>query len=123
MAGAGAADQPRLPDGFEAVTAGELGGEVVAGHAVAGRAGVIGIARQDYHLDDRLLADGDEAGVDGGAGEGGVVGVNVGAPEAAADLPRDFDEVLGADLVAEAYQVAGVGDGSGWGRWSLHRLG
>src|SRR5262249_21378968 len=52
-------------------------------HAVAHGTAVLILPRQEGHLDEALLPDSHQPGVDGGGGQVGVIGINVGAPDGA----------------------------------------
>src|SRR5262245_8730547 len=82
---------------------------VVTGDAIAVRAGVLLLAWQNRHLDNRHLADFYDAGMNSRRRQGGVIRVNVSPPDGAGVLTGDLDEERLAILTAEPDQRARVG--------------
>src|SRR5262245_2797035 len=82
---------------------------VVACDAIAIRAGVLLLAWQNRHLDNRLLADLYDAGMNSRRRQGGVIRIDARAPDGAGVLTGDLDEEGLAVLSAEPDPGARVG--------------
>src|SRR5262249_46078973 len=79
---------------------------VLTDDAIAVRAGVLLLAWQNRHLDNCLLADLDDAGMNSRRRQGGVIRVNASAPDGAGVLTGDLEEEGLAVLAAELDQCA-----------------